>query len=94
MIIIGANVKPNNHRIKKILGEKKVFLPIFDVPNIWIKKRSIIITTVIGKIHLVNASEVVVKPSIADKTLIAGVKAPSPKLNKRFISIIKKSVYR
>jgi hypothetical protein len=48
------------------------------VPNICTRKRAIIITTVIGTTHFSNDGEVIIKPSIADKTLIAGVMAPSP----------------
>jgi hypothetical protein len=62
---------------------RKIFLPIFDVPNICTKKRAIIITTVIGKIHLLSDSDVVAIPSTADKTLIAGVRAPSPEQTKK-----------
>jgi len=60
-----------------------MFLPIFDVPNICTKKRAIIIITVIGKIHLLSDSDVVAIPSTADKTLIAGVRAPSPEQTKQ-----------
>lgn len=58
---------------------KNAFLPILPEPNICTTKRAIIMTIVIGKIHCCNVSEVVAKPSTADKTLIAGVSAPSPK---------------
>ena len=77
--IIGANVKPNRKSVSKTFDNKrKILLPIFDVPNICTKNRPMIIITVIGKIHLLNEVDVVAKPSIADRTLIAGVRAPSP----------------
>lgn len=56
-------------------------LPIFDVPNICATKRSIKIKMVIGKIHFDNDSVVVAMPSTAERTLIAGVRAPSPRTN-------------
>lgn len=37
--------------------------------------------TVIGRIHLLKVTEVVVIPSTADKTLMAGVNAPSPRID-------------
>jgi hypothetical protein len=73
-----------NIRTKQKL-DKKNFLPIFDVPNICTKKRAIIITIVIGKMHLFSDADVIAKPSTADRTLIAGVRAPSPRSNDGFL---------
>lgn len=44
-----------------------------------------IITIVTGKIQFFNDDDVVAKPSTADRTLIAGVRAPSPKKTREFI---------
>ena len=64
-------------------------LPIFDVPNICTTKRAIIITTVIGTTHFSSDVDTTLKPSTADRTLIAGVRAPSPeeKQTDRFLDL-------
>jgi len=62
--------------------------PIFDVPHCWPINKQIIIITVIGTIQEWRLGAFNANPSTADKTLTAGVNAPSPKINQDLIRIL------
>ncbi len=62
--------------------------PIFDVPHCWPTNKQIIIITVIGTIQEWRLGAFNANPSTADKTLTAGVNAPSPKINQDLFWIL------
>ncbi len=65
--------------------------PIFDVPHCCPINKQIIIITVIGTTHEWRLGAFNANPSTADKTLTAGVNAPSPTINQHLLTILLKN---